>query len=77
MLTTDGRMRRRQNLIEDVEWMLLGGESLTGAARRQASVPGAIGTSPTSLERILLKAGRPDLLARLRANEPRSMRRAA
>lgn len=50
-------------VIEDVEWMLLGAEGLTSAARRLGYA------SPAVLERVLDRAGRKDLSIRLRANE--------
>lgn len=64
-------LRRTQDVIEDCEWMARWGESLTGAATRLGY------RSRNVLERVLCRAGRPDLVAALKAAEVEAMRATA
>jgi hypothetical protein len=54
---------RAEAVVEDCEWMARFGETLTGAAIRLGH------SSRKTLDRTLWRAGRPDLIARLKANE--------
>lgn len=55
--------RRLPDVVEDCEWMARWGETLTGAAQRLGYA------TRGSLERTLLRANRPDLVAALKAPE--------
>lgn len=56
-------------LVEDVTWMLDGGETSVDAIARR------VHTTPGSLERRLYRAGREDLVARLERDRDRSSSR--
>jgi hypothetical protein len=61
--------QRRAQIVEDVEWMLTGGESLTGAARR-------LSMSEDAVVAALFKAGRRDLVTALRTHHRGAVRAA-
>lgn len=59
----DVRQSRLEAVVEDCEWMARWGETLTGAAERLGY------RSRDVLDRVLQRAGRPDLIAALKAPE--------
>lgn len=67
------KRQRIERLVEDVEWMLTGYESLTGAAHRFKAAGNPIGRTPAGIAAALHRAERNDLVQALRANEPLSL----
>lgn len=62
-MTTTAGQSRTEAVVEDCEWMARWGETLTGAAERLGY------RSRDVLDRVLQRAGRPDLIAALKAPE--------